>query len=296
MSKTRFYLVCGLPGSGKTYWAYNHARSYDVVLDSDEIRAEEYGSADCQDDPARIFNIMFQRTRAALYASRDVYYVATNLSSRRRISLVKSLKKMFPKIHYYCVIMATPIDVCHERNSMRERVVPAYVIDRMLRQFEIPYEGEGWNEILVHYNYEPDRDINYYRDIYDNLVEEYGDQGNSHHTSTLQDHCWECGVLARHNGALSDIMQAAYIHDYGKVWTAIRWEKDNYKEIHYPNHANVGAYLALTMGYNLHIAQLVAYHMLPYTDQNCQNNWRIRIGEKLWKEIVELHKCDLEAH
>ena len=61
MSKTRFYMVMVLPGSGKTYWAYNKARPYDVVLDSDEIRFEEYGDAECQDDPARIFNIMFHK-------------------------------------------------------------------------------------------------------------------------------------------------------------------------------------------------------------------------------------------
>ena len=89
---------------------------------------------------------------------------------------------------------------------------------------------------------------------------------------------------------------AAFIHDYGKAWTATRWEKDNYEEVHYPNHANVGAYMALTMGYNLHIAQLVGYHMIPYTDQKCQDTWRSRMGEELWKEVVELHQYDEAAH
>ena len=296
MSKTCFYMVVGLPGSGKTYWAYNKARPYDVVLDSDEIRFEEYGDAECQDDPSRIFNIMFQRTQAALRANHDVYYVATNLSSRRRLNLVKSLKKMFPDIHYYCVVMATPIDVCHERNSARERVVPAYVIDRMLRQFEMPCEGEGWDKVLICYNYDEWGDWSYYRNEYTHLVEEYGEQGNSHHTRTLLEHCRECEILARREIAHPDIAQAARIHDYGKVWTAIRWGKDDYKELHYPNHANVGAYMALTMGYNAHVAQLVAYHMIPYTDQKCQDTWRSRMGEELWKEVVELHCYDEAAH
>lgn len=296
MSKTRFYMVMGLPGSGKTYWAYNKARPYDVVLDSDEIRFEEYGDAECQDDPARIFNIMFQRTRAALRTGRDTYYVATNLSARRRVNLVKSLKKMFPNIHYYCVVMATPIDVCHERNGARERVVPANVIDRMLRQFEMPCEGEGWDKVLVNYNYAPDYDIDYYRHSYTSLVEEYGEQGNSHHTLTLQEHCRACGNIAMLGLSNADVVQAAYIHDYGKVWTAIRWEKDGYKELHYPSHANVSCYMALTMGYSAHIAQLVAYHMIPYTDQKCQDTWRFRMGEELWKEVVELHHYDEAAH
>lgn len=293
---TTFYMLCGLPGSGKSYWAREKAKPYDVIISSDSIREELYGDASIQEAPSHVLNIMFQRTRAALKTGHTTFYDATNLSSRRRLNLVKSLKKMFPDIHYYCVVMATPIDVCHERNGMRERVVPTHVIDRMLRQFEMPCEGEGWDKILICYNYGEWGDWSYYRNEYTRLVEEYGEQGNSHHTRTLQEHCQECGILAGCGIAHPDIVQAARIHDYGKVWTAIRWEKDDYEELHYPNHANVGAYMALTMGYNAHIAQLVAYHMIPYTEQKCQDTWRSRMGEELWKEVVELHQYDEAAH
>ena len=293
---TTFYMLCGLPGSGKSYWAHKKAKPYDVIVSSDSIREELYGDASVQEDHARIFNIMFQRTSTALETNHTVFYDATNLSSRRRMNLVKSLKKMFPDIHYYCVVMATPIDVCHERNGARERVVPPYVIDRMLRQFEMPCEGEGWNKVLIRYDYVPEYDMDYYRRSYARLVKEYGEQGNSHHSLTLQEHCHACGDIAMLGLSNANIVRAAYIHDYGKVWTAIRWEKDDYRELHYPNHANVSCYMALTMGYNAHVAQLVAYHMIPYTDQKCQDTWRSRMGEKLWKEVVELHQYDEAAH
>ena len=52
----------------------------------------------------------------------------------------------------------------------------------------------------------------------------------------------------------------------------------------------------ITMGYSAHVAQLVAYHMIPYTDQKCQDTWRSRMGEELWKEVVELHRYDEAAH
>lgn len=292
---TTFYMLCGLPGSGKSYWVREKVKPYDVIVSSDSIREELYGDASVQEDHARIFNIMFQRTRTALETNHTVFYDATNISAKRRINLLKNLKKLIPDVFYVCAVMATPIDVCHERNSARERVVPAYVIDCMLRQFEMPCEGEGWNKILIHYDYAPNYDIDYYRRSYARLVEEYGEQGNSHHTLTLQEHCYACGDVAFMRGGNSDIVRAAYLHDYGKVWTAIRWEKDGYKEIHYPNHANVSCYMALTMGYNAHIAQLVAYHMIPYTDQKCQDTWRSRMGEELWKEVVELHRYDEAA-
>lgn len=291
-----FYLLCGLPASGKTYWAREKAKPYDTIISSDSIREELYGDPSIQDDPSQVFNIMFQRTRAALKAGRNVFYDATNIKSKYRINLLKSLKRLFPDVFYTCAIMATPIDVCHERNGERERSVPTYVIDRMLRQFEVPYEGEGWDKILVRYNYAPDYDVDYYRRTYANLVEEYGEQDNAHHTLTLQEHCRTCRDIAARKSSDSDIVRAAYLHDYGKVWTAIRWEKDNYKELHYPSHSNVSAYMSLTMGYNIHITQLVGYHMLPYTDRKCQNVWRARLGEKLWEEILQLHLCDKLSH
>ena len=293
---TTFYMLCGLPGSGKSYWAREKAKPYDVIVSSDSIREELYGDASIQEDPNRVFNIMFQRTRAALKTGHTIFYDATNINAKRRMNLVKSLKKMFPDIHYYCVVMATPIDVCHKRNSARERVVPAHVIDRMLWQFEMPCEGEGWDRVLIQYDYAPEYDMDYYRRSYARLVEEYGEQGNSHHTLTLREHCRACGDIAMLGLSNADVVRAAYLHDYGKVWTAIRWEKDDYKELHYPNHANVGAYMTLTMGYNAHVAQLVAYHMIPYTDQKCQDTWRSRMGEELWKEVVELHQYDEAAH
>lgn len=291
-----FYMMVGLPGSGKSYWAREKANPYDTIISSDSIREELYGDASVQDDPSRVFNIMFQRIRAALKAGHTTFYDATNINAKRRINLLKSLKKLIPDLHCICVVVATPIDVCHERNWERDRLVPAYVIDRMLRQFEVPCEAEGWDEILVHYSYASPYDMDYYRRSYAQLVEEFGEQGNRHHTLTLQDHCYACGDVAIMRGSGSDVMRAAYLHDYGKVWTATRWEKDDYKELHYPNHANVGAYMALTMGYNLHIAQLVGLHMIPYADEKCQATWRTRMGEKLWEEVHLLHQFDEASH
>ena len=291
-----FYMMVGLPGSGKSYWAREHAKPYDTIISSDDIREELYGEASIQEDPARVFNIMFQRTRAALKAGHTTFYDATNINAKRRINLLKSLKKLIPDLFCVCVIIATPIDICHERNSERERVVPTYVIDRMLRQFEMPCENEGWDGFIITHSYDSYRDWKFYREEYALLVEEYGEQGNIHHTRTLQEHCKECGILAGCETSNPDIVQAACIHDYGKIWTATRWEKDDYKELHYPNHANVGAYMALTMGYDIHVAQLVGLHMIPYTDKKCQATWRARIGEKLWEEVQLLHKFDVAAH
>ena len=297
-----FHMYMGLPASGKTYLAKRAAEPYDLMLDSDEIRQEVWGDPSIQDDPARIFNIMYQRTREALKEERSVFYVATNISMKRRIALLKQLKKQFPNIIYRCVCVIAPLDVCYRRNAARERVVPQEVIDRMARQFDPPCESEGWDMIDISYNF-----FNYdvlisddaweaYRAYYIQKVKEFGSQHNSHHSLSLFDHCDECARNAIMDGASRDICHAAGIHDFGKLYTQVYWEKDNYKEAHYPSHAELGSYLALEMGYSLHIAQLVRFHMIPYMDTAAQKAWRERMGEKLWNEVVRLHQYDEASH
>lgn len=297
-----FYLYMGLPGSGKTYLAKRAAKPDDLVLDSDEIRGEVWGDPSIQDDPAHIFNIMYQRTCAALKKEQSVFYVATNISMKRRIDLLKHLKKRFPDVTYTCVCVIAPIDVCHRRNGARERIVSEEVIDRMARQFDPPYKNEGWDIIDISYNFFNDDALmldggwQAYRAYYIQKVKEFGSQCNSHHSLSLYEHCDECTRKAIMDDASSDICHAAGIHDFGKLYTQVYWEKDNYSEAHYPNHAELGSYLALEMGYSLYVAQLVRFHMVPYMDAAAQKTWRERMGEKLWNDVMRLHQYDDAAH
>lgn len=298
VNTSTFYLTVAISGAGKTYWAHKSARPYDVILDSDEIREEVYGDANCQDNPEKIFNIMFQRTRAALKGNRDVYYVATNLNCRRRINLLKSLKHLFPETKYICIYINCPIELARERNFSRSRTVPSYVIDRQIRSIQIPWYGEGWDEIKVINNWENDKEdmwVKQRKEITARVIE-YGSQKNSHHNLELYEHCKLAEKIAYDNHFSSEVIAAALLHDYGKAWTGILWEKDNYTETHYPNHENVSAVLALNMGYSLKVAALVCYHMTFYQDATTQKRWREKLGEDLWKELEQLHYCDESSH
>ena len=298
-----FYLYMGLPGSGKTYLAKHAAKPDDLVLDSNEIRGEVWGDPSIQDDPAHIFNIMYQRTCAALKKERSVFYVATNISMKRRIALLKQLKKRFPNVEYKCVCVIAPLDVCHRRNGARERIVPMEVIDKMARQFDPPCENEGWDTIIAQDNYyegannAEDNRCEIYCAYYQQKMKEFGSQNNTHHSLSLLDHCVKCFELAFHDDEASiDLKSAAAIHDVGKLYTQVYWAKDNYKEAHYPSHAELGSYLALEMSSSLHVAQLVRFHMVPYMDAAAQKTWRKRMGEKLWNDVMRLHQYDEAAH
>lgn len=290
------YYFVGIVGCGKTTVARKMCGENDLFLDSDALRAELLSDEEDQSNNALIFNEMQNRTVKALNTGQNVFYVACNIWSKKRIQFLKSLRQRVKEpFEAKCFIVEAPVEVCRQRNSMRSRVVPAYVIDRQLRQFEIPYSGEDWNTIEVIHNYTVEEGQKCVDEIL-NKVYDFGDQKNEHHSLTLMEHCNKAYNYASDNDFPITVRGAALLHDYGKAWTAEYWEKDGGKNLHYPNHANVGAWLALNQGMGLVVAALINYHMIHYTDEKCQAVWRARLGEELWYDLALLYEADQAAH
>lgn len=291
MSEPKLYFYVGISGSGKTYKAYEMHGEDAVIIDSDQTREKLLGDATRQDQNARVFEHMYRETCECLSRGVSVCYVATNLSAKHRISFLKNIRKRFPDLECICYIINTPIELCYKHNSDRARTVPDYVIGRQLQSFQVPCETEGWSRIETIDNFIVKEE---YREYTVMKVMKFGSQQNKHHSLSLIDHCTACGRLAEEKDYDNTLQQAAYIHDYGKIYTAVHWpDKDD--DLHYPNHAQVGAYLALNMGYSLRVAQLVGAHMYPYASECEQKVWRVRFGEELWNDVLKLHICDEEA-
>ena len=155
------FMTVGLPAAGKDSF-YNtliEERKGDsekeiIHVSSDAIRKEFYGNEEDQTNPSAVFAEMEKRTIAALMANIDVYYNSTNLSAKRRINFIRTIKDRLRKkgitnIHFRCFVFATPYEVCLERNSKRERVVPEYAMERMYKSFEPPHQSEGWDDIII---------------------------------------------------------------------------------------------------------------------------------------------------
>lgn len=294
MAILKYYV--GIVGSGKTTVARQALREGELFLDSDEMREELFGDAACQDNPSLVFATMEKRTIEALNSGRNVVYVACNIWARKRINFLLSLKKKVPQdIIYECYIINCPIEIARERNSARARVVPSYVIDRQLRQFEAPTIAEGWDKIEIIDNFDVSLRAQYNKEIMDKVFN-FGSQNNSNHSLSLADHCKAACNYADEHSFPSYLSLAAFLHDIGKAYTMEYWEKDNGENAHFPNHANVGAVLAMSMGAELRVIQLINYHMLHYTDEACQKTWRARLGEGLWHDLQLLNQADLAAH
>jgi predicted kinase len=305
-------VLVGLPGSGKDYFARKAANeATDVIISSDDIRAELYGSAECQDNPSRVFEEMFKRTCAAVHEGKQmVYYNATNLSRKRRMNLIKEFKRSLGEVSVIATIVLAPFDLCLERNSLRDRVVPREVMERMYKQFTVPSCYEGFDQVDVELNYM----IGEKESIINQLINARTvSQDNPHHTFSVGDHCLAARdyVIDHKEEILRDmhgsddwfkyITSAATYHDIGKPFCkTFKNGKGEETEIaHFYQHENVGAYdyLANVSGKDSKIvALLINLHMIFYADSKYQERMKELYKGELWTALEWLHKADQAAH
>lgn len=317
----RFIMMCGLPGSGKSYNAKEYTKQVPdaVIVSSDDIRQELWGDANDQQNPKRVFESMMIRSVAYLAMGRDVIYDATNLCAKTRKNTLKSIRKASKNVTAFLVFVACSISECKKRQSMRARQVPDEVIDRMVRQFEAPWYNEGWDHIVVLTGGKlQDIDREHKR-----MTGESHD--NPHHTASLEMHCtyaeknisdflfdneWEYDAMRK-----QILIEAAYQHDLGKHKTkAFHDTKGNPTDIaHYYNHNNVGAYLWLSgdkvCGWStsefLYIGLLIQWHTQPFFMRDKEGDYRIQFKEWcdkrgfndfFYEDICLIHRADLAAH
>ena len=303
----RFTMLIGLPGCGKSTFA-NNAKDAKVVLSSDSIREELYGSENIQTDPSRVFDIMFKRTIEALNAGKDVIYDATNTGRKLRMNTLQRLKKAVTKTFITeAVVFYTDIAEVKRRNASRARVVPEYVIDNMLKNFELPTYNEGWNFIGVHYSTEPNI-------VWAEAVDYYA-KGLSHdnpwHNMDVDKHMYGAYYYYTKFFKTSDypkyLERAILLHDIGKKFCKTYYNRKGElcDKAHYYQHANPGAYFALGLKFDLseqdkyNVALLINYHMRPLEawkdSKKAEEKDRALLGDDLYNYLKVLHTCDEQS-
>lgn len=311
------FIMVGITASGKSYLAELLASKRNgeyikpIVHSSDNLRAELYGDINEQKHNGELFNELHKRIKEDLRDGNDVVYDATNISKKRRRGFLNELVHI--KCHKVCVCVLTPYEVCLQQNQNRERKVPEEAIRRMYLGWCPPALDEGFDNIILAYNY-GNVDINKYTlenffegEINANEI----DQENSHHSSTIGVHCLEASdYIKKHNEENLVLRTAALLHDLGKCFCKShlnsRGEFDT--ECHYYNHQNCGSYdslfytdvLGVPQDERLHIANLIYYHMMPYTSwkqsKKAEEKAKSQVGEEFFNEIMMLHEADLAAH
>lgn len=136
------YLICGIPGSGKTTLAHELAEQHQAKIHSyDDIPNARRNL----DKDGKIKAQWIEAMNADLLAGYSVVCDSTNLTSESRKWIIERLipcKKVI-------IVKDVPLEVCLQRNKGREYEVPEYQI-KMAAQFIEPINrDEGWDKFYV---------------------------------------------------------------------------------------------------------------------------------------------------
>lgn len=149
LKKPIVFVMCGIPGSGKSYYAKNTLMNniwrHRVYISSDDIREEICGDAQDQSKNWEVFELFYDRARKAVREGNDVVLDATHLTRKSRRRCRDRFKDL--DCTFIAVQLTTPIGKTIRRNRNRDRVVPEYAMNRMINAYEPVEDDEGFDDV-----------------------------------------------------------------------------------------------------------------------------------------------------
>ena len=114
---TTLNVMCGCPGSGKTYYVKTHAQPEDLVVSRDAVRASMITSGvPYFSQEAEVFNEYCSQINAGIGKYDVIWADATHLNHKSRWKLLYNIEReKFDKIVFIC--METPLEECLKRNA-----------------------------------------------------------------------------------------------------------------------------------------------------------------------------------
>lgn len=150
----KLYVVIGVPGSGKSTWIKNQQWSDNTVVVSTDEFVEDY-ARECGSTYAEVFDdymptavgLMTDKVVRAREAGKDIVWDQTSTTIQSRARKIN----MLPDYYKIAVVFKTPnTDELNRRLKSRPgKVIPSVVIDSMIKNFQMPYEDEGFDEIVI---------------------------------------------------------------------------------------------------------------------------------------------------
>lgn len=302
---TKVVMLCGLPASGKSYYAKQLSDKYNaVIISSDELRKELFNNINEQNKNNEVFIELRKRVKENILKNINIIVDSTNLNYKKRKALLDELKKF--NIQKECYLIATPYDKCLEQNKQRERKVPEWVLERMYKSIFIPQKYEGFDEIHIVWNTDGyDFDTNFLFNGENGLNKI--DQDNPYHTLTIGKHCLKCFQICEQLLDDFELNMAAMYHDIGKRFTkAFKNSKgEDTTTAHYYQHHLVSAYDSLFIfnkqGFDtetiLKISNYIQWHMMPFfiETEKARNKFINLVGSEFYDKLLILHEADKMA-
>ena len=158
----KIFLLCGIPGSGKSYWTHNTAEQLDgeaQIVSRDAIRFSLLKDGEDYFKRENAVFAQFVKTINDCIANGVPYIFidATHISRASRAKVLSRLRASTP-IALSVEVFNTPVATCIERNAQREGLakVPNQAIYSMAKQFQEPcieeFEWSTISKVEIHHH------------------------------------------------------------------------------------------------------------------------------------------------
>ena len=153
MKQKRVYLLCGVPGSGKSTWIIHRMTTNDLWISRDNIRfmlvKEDESYFSHEDEVIRIFTQAIENATSNDDEIENIYIDSTHLNKKARDKVAFYINRN--NVELNCVCFIVPKEICKERNAQREgrACVPNTVIDNMYKSFTIPGRNERFDHVYT---------------------------------------------------------------------------------------------------------------------------------------------------
>lgn len=302
-------VLIGVAGVGKSTYIQKVKTEKSLVLSSDELRIELFGSLEAGNTPEAIpvvFKTLHERMKEALLSKQydTIFYDATNLNRKLRKGFYEQFKK-YAEIE--AIVLVKPLATILEQNAQRSGFakVPESVIRRMYESLQVPRIGVDCDKIEV---------IGEFEDFAEEISMIKGMKHDSpYHAEDVDTHIQMTidGAKAQPESVhytKDEIVTLAELHDLGKGITKKPSQSrgvahDYFVEVHgshsmFSNHQYVGAMYSLVKFKDdlseskLKIVEAIYQHMKAHDGISAKAIKKDKLDEDVLALITDFSKID----